>query len=52
MLMASPALEKEYCHNIGYLEGLKFIQRIITKEEVRNDDEEELSETIFRSPGD
>lgn len=51
--MASPALEKEYCHNIGYLEGLRFIQSIITKDEVRSDDSEEnVSETIFRSPGD
>lgn len=36
-LMVSEALEREYCHMIGYLDGLKFIVSLI--ENVDNNEE-------------
>lgn len=38
-LMLSPDLSKEYCHSVGYIKGLRFIENLI------KDINEEIDET-------
>lgn len=37
-IMTSPMLEREYCRAVGYIDGLKFIEKLIEKLEERKDE--------------
>ncbi len=45
VLLASPDLNREFSRAIGYIQGLKYIEELLTKDEVNYD--EDLTETLL-----